>query len=285
MSDGIWSSPGSHAKLYENEDIVLKWYSDTKWIILCGKLTKEFEEKLNSMASISQELKNKDLPFASRTDKAVVGLQTAISGWDYSPEAFLKHLESRLLQLSEDFLANTLAVNNTLLDHSKQLNGLKNQDKDKLSALEKENHELKVENSALEERKNNLSYILADLQGKVKHAEEQKASLITAIRLPNNNSMPNDRILVTAEDETTEPTASEKADAFAALVQCLDDRSLSLVMRKAKVLRQHYEGKGKPRVIALYTELTTLKKANNEATVDYCVRAETARQLYDPLKK
>ena len=90
---------------------------------------KEFEEKLNSMASISQELANEDLPFVNRTDKAVVGVQTATSGWDSSPEASFKHLESRLLKLSEDFLENKLAINNTLLDHSNQLNGLKNDDK------------------------------------------------------------------------------------------------------------------------------------------------------------
>ena len=175
LSDGNWSTPGGHAKLYQDEAIALKWYSDTKSIILSGKLAKEFEEKLNSMASISQELANVDLPFVNRTDKAVVGVQTATSGWDSSPEASFKHLESRLLKLSEDFLENTLAINNTLLDHTNQLNGLKNDEKVKLSALEKENHELKVENSVLEERINNLSYILADLQGKVKHAEEEKA--------------------------------------------------------------------------------------------------------------
>ena len=86
-------------------------------------------------------------------------------------------------------------------------------------------------------------------------------------------------IFVPTEDETTEPTASKKADAFAELVQCLDDRSLSLVIREARddgrralqVLRQHYQGKGKPRVIALYTELTTLRKVDNEATVDYVI--------------
>ena len=109
LSDGIWSSPGGYAKLYEDEDIVFKWYSDTKSIILSGKLAKKFEEKLNSMASIPQESKNKDLPFANRTD-AVVGVQTAISGWNCSPEAYFKYLESRLLQLSEDFLATTLAI-------------------------------------------------------------------------------------------------------------------------------------------------------------------------------
>lgn len=84
--------------------------------------------------------------------------------------------------------------------------------------------------------------------------------------------------------EDTEPSASKKADAFAELVQCLDDRSLSLVIREARdngqraleVLRQQYQGKGKPRIITLYTELTTLRKSDSERTVDYVIRAETA---------
>ena len=52
---------------------------------------------------------------------------------------------------------------------------------------------------------------------------------------------------------------AKNADAFAELVQCLDDRSLSLIIREAKddgrkalkVLREHYQGNGKPRVIAV----------------------------------
>ena len=52
-------------------------------------------------------------------------------------------------------------------------------------------------------------------------------------------------------DTDDEVAASKKANAFAELVQCLDDRSLSLVIREAKddgqkalnVLRQHYQGK------------------------------------------
>ena len=85
-------------------------------------------------------------------------------------------------------------------------------------------------------------------------------------------------------EEDTEASAAKKADAFAELVQCLDDRSLSLIIREARddgpkaleILRQHYQGKGKPRVIFLYTELTTLKKTENESIVDYVIRAETA---------
>jgi len=81
-----------------------------------------------------------------------------------------------------------------------------------------------------------------------------------------------------------EVTAAKNAEAFAELVQLLDDRSLSLVLRDAKdkgrealaILREHYLSKGKPRVIALYTELTTLKKAESESVTDYMIRAETA---------
>ncbi|KAJ8354223.1 hypothetical protein SKAU_G00217900 [Synaphobranchus kaupii] len=47
--------------------------------------------------------------------------------------------------------------------------------------------------------------------------------------------------------------------------------------RKAlQILRGHYAGKGKPRVINLYTELTSLQKAANETVTDYIIRAETA---------
>ena len=61
-------------------------------------------------------------------------------------------------------------------------------------------------------------------------------------------------------------------------------RSLSLIIREArddgrkalKVLREYYQGNGKPRVTALYTELTSLRKGENETTTDYIIRAETA---------
>ena len=89
-------------------------------------------------------------------------------------------------------------------------------------------------------------------------------------------------MMYTMESEKEPPNEERQADAFAELVQCLDDRSLSLVIRDARddgrkaleILRQHYQGKGKPRVIALYTELTSLKKRENESAVDYMLRAE-----------
>src|SRR6218665_1799002 len=53
------------------------------------------------------------------------------------------------------------------------------------------------------------------------------------------------------------PDAEKNAEAFAELIQCLDDRSLSLVIRDARangkkaleILREHYLGKSKPKII------------------------------------
>ena len=82
-----------------------------------------------------------------------------------------------------------------------------------------------------------------------------------------------------SDEEDAETSDSEKAGAFAELVQCLDDRSLSLVIREARddgqkaleVLRQQYQGKEKPCIITLYTELTTLRACSHEGGCPYIV--------------
>ena len=79
-------------------------------------------------------------------------------------------------------------------------------------------------------------------------------------------------------------SADKREEAFAELVQFLDDRSLNLVMRDAKddgrkaleILRDHYAGRGKQRVVSLYTTLTSLIKQQQETLTDYIIRAETA---------
>ena len=58
---------------------------------------------------------------------------------------------------------------------------------------------------------------------------------------------------------------------------CAEASALLRLRRKAlKLLREHYQGTGKRRIIALYTELTSLKMTEDETTTDYVIRAETA---------
>ena len=64
----------------------------------------------------------------------------------------------------------------------------------------------------------------------------------------------------------------------------MDETSLGLVIREAldngrkalQILREHYAGRGKPRIISLYTQLTSLIKGNSETVTEYMIRAETA---------
>ena len=84
---------------------------------------------------------------------------------------------------------------------------------------------------------------------------------------------------------TDDPADEDKNEtAFAELIQFLDERSLSLVIREAKddgrkafkILREFYAGSSKPRVITLYNQLTTLIKRESESVTDYMIRAEKA---------
>ena len=77
-----------------------------------------------------------------------------------------------------------------------------------------------------------------------------------------------------------ETDTERNEEAYNELIQFLDDKSLSLIMREASdngrealgILRDHYVGKGKPRIISLYTELTLLRKEQNDGVTDYIIR-------------
>ena len=92
------------------------------------------------------------------------------------------------------------------------------------------------------------------------------------------------KLLQVVEGAPAAVDASKNAEVFAELIQLLDDKSLKLIFRDAKdngrqaltILREHYLGCSKPRIISLYTELTTLTMASNETATDYIIRAETA---------
>ena len=73
-------------------------------------------------------------------------------------------------------------------------------------------------------------------------------------------------------------------NAYAELIQFLDDRSLGYVMSQAadngyralQILRKHYPGRSKPRIITLYHQLTTLNKKEGENVTDFIIRVESA---------
>ena len=63
----------------------------------------------------------------------------------------------------------------------------------------------------------------------------------------------------------------------------MDDKCLNLIIRDApdksresfRILKNHYLGNSKPRILSLYTELISLKIGSSEAVTEYILRAET----------
>ena len=91
-------------------------------------------------------------------------------------------------------------------------------------------------------------------------------------------------IINAPSDQPEDPIFVDKnATINAELIQCLDDRSLSLVMREAiedgrrvmEILRTHYLSKGKPRIVGLYHQLSSLNRIDYESITDYIIQTES----------
>ncbi len=188
LPNGEWSSPGGDAKLFESEGVSIRWYAKAKTITLNGRCQSETEEKLYSIASISKELaevnkQNSDTDCALGSPSRAEATSKPNRN-DKSLEEHVQSFESQLQALSKEFAANMSTVNNILWEHSNELKQINNPHPDsELTALKRENLELKNQNKGLTDRISNLNNILADLQGKAKVAEDEKASLITTVRL------------------------------------------------------------------------------------------------------
>ena len=80
------------------------------------------------------------------------------------------------------------------------------------------------------------------------------------------------------------PNVNKNEQAYSEIVQHLDNRSLSLVMREAAddgqkalaILREHYAGAGESRIMSLYATISTLQMKSSENLTDYIIRAEDA---------
>ena len=133
----------------------------------------------------------------------------------------LEYLNNQLEALNKAVFTNTAAIKSLIenTNDSKQPNyqELENEIgilKEKNRKLTDKNANLKNENSDLEVRINTLTYILADLQGKVKSAEQEKESLITAMRLlvEDSNNEPNATIKNYTDETSKQSETQDSAD-------------------------------------------------------------------------
>ena len=85
-----------------------------------------------------------------------------------------------------------------------------------------------------------------------------------------------------AGEDEVEEDRQKNEKAYAELIQFLDDKSLSLIIRDAadngrealKILRNEYASHSKPKIVSLYTQLTMIEMAENESVTSYIIIAE-----------
>ncbi|CAB3990522.1 Hypothetical predicted protein [Paramuricea clavata] len=121
LSDGEWTTPGRHAKLYQNESISIRWYSDTESITISADLAND-EDKLVDVVEKNRSVSHYD------------NKSHPNNNLDDSQETYLKilncQLQAKLQALSDQFVSSMTYINRTLSDHSNQLKELRIADKE-----------------------------------------------------------------------------------------------------------------------------------------------------------
>ena len=229
---GKWSSTGGDVKAFtsesdvsnESEIIKMKWYQGKKFLLFQGVKAKQIEEEIqrkmqsNSNGYFEEGEANSSLqlPNLHTNDKLIEATND------------LK-IQYRELRFAIGQNKNAISSVQTMCRNFQSSSDNAHSELDRLrkeyELIRLENANLKEENAKCSERMNNVAYIVSDLNTKIKVLEEEKASLITAVRLINedqsnqfselnqhtkdhNNKPP----ITTAKDPVNDETTKEKTN-------------------------------------------------------------------------
>ena len=186
-----WSMPGGGCKQYvAGDDIDIRWYMSSKSLTIKGVGSDPLKSKMISLAAGNQEqdiikvneVDDDDImsSLTTPTDRTeLINLSDTLNTSNILPfidmVKKLKLLEGRF---EEEINEMKIEVNK-LKSHERLSGELSREFVDNLIS---ENARLKAENSSLRERGENLSYIASDLNTKVKDLQNERDSLVSAIK-------------------------------------------------------------------------------------------------------
>ncbi|CAB3985231.1 Hypothetical predicted protein [Paramuricea clavata] len=186
LSNGVWDGPGGHDKRFKSEKIDLRWYPDTKSITLSGTLKEEIKAKLESLASVSKSLANAEdhNKIADDHNEKEVHTNDEYKPTDKDHDLSLEAFKNQLQVLSKQVNENESALKIILNERAEKQNWADDQKLvSELAGLREENNTLKNENLRLKNENNDLNERINREKGKTKTAEEERDSMITAMRL------------------------------------------------------------------------------------------------------
>ena len=184
-----WIASGGGSKLYECDEFTLRWYTGNKSITLKGNKASEIKANffsiLESEAEVIGQSKDESKIASDFHNDSIKtsGPSSNHPTCDPTPSnleqyLLISDLMSKFMQRIDDKVEGiSNEVNNI------RTNTIRSEQTDTINNLKREIDELKNENLELRQRNATITYVMADLQTKVKDIENEKNSLITAIKL------------------------------------------------------------------------------------------------------
>lgn len=207
LQSAAWTTPGGGSKLYETDEIKIRWYKNES-LTIKGKNTDGIIAKLDSIIrnqggdveflgdkrpkrndeNLHTGMANKvnvdetnivDPKRDGKSSKDPLSMDTQSTDEVLYTKEFhcqLTRFMNRTNNIIDDLSAELYSLNNAKTDTSCVLQG-------GINDLRREKAKLIEENDILRERNLNISLIMSDLNTKVKNLEQEKDSLITALKL------------------------------------------------------------------------------------------------------
>ena len=183
LGDGVISTDSTHnLYMYKTDSVIIKWYSTTNTLQTQGTNFTALREKLRKLFDTKDEQLTLQAGDMDDSASALINVSTSLD--IESPTASLHNkcggcsaIETKLLNLEQQFeiLRNTVpsAPNENM-------------------EIRDRNHTLKQQNNELSRRNDELNMSLIVPQKKIRDLENERQSLITAIRLLDEELKTND---------------------------------------------------------------------------------------------
>ena len=189
---GTWSSPGGEAKVFKShDDLNVKWHGRKSQKIVIVKdnneqLSRSFQKYAHN-ASTLDEVDNSDKNYSDSNDQAN-GIQSTVYDASDRTDACVQtgnnsftDLNLRIQNIENKLLNKVNFVMDELLELKNQ--AINNVYEQRINMLEERNRKLERENETLNDKFIASSCIISDLNTKIKDLENDKMSLMTAIKL------------------------------------------------------------------------------------------------------
>ena len=189
---GKWTSPVRDLKVFTNvnesssgnETLKIKWYQGKKVFLVQGDRADDIETKIDEKIQSNLAIDEGETTVNNNMNMNINLLHTN----DSEITEAVKEIKVQIQQLISDLKNNRTSI--VYLESSYQ--NLKNTEshelwkiKHELKVIRSEHEIVKKENAQYLERISNLAFIVSDLNTKIKLLEEEKLSLITSVRILN----------------------------------------------------------------------------------------------------